>query len=94
MRRTRPATKRARVWYAAGGWQDASMTSTSPEPEHPDDPEDLEEEAKRKFREALERKRAREAGTARGLGGKPAGNVQGEHGPARSRRSFRRRGDG
>jgi hypothetical protein len=73
------------------------MTSASPEPENPVDPEDveeLEEEAKRKFREALERKRAREAGAARGLGGRPSGNVQGEHGPARSRRSFRRRGDG
>src|SRR6185437_14129986 len=97
--RSSPAAGRS----AAGRWQDASMTSSSPEPERPDDsedlkepddPEDLKEEANRKFREALERKRAREAGTARGLGGKPAGNVQGRHGPARSRRSFRRRGDG
>jgi hypothetical protein len=82
------------------------MTSTNPEPERPDDPEDPKEparpddaedpkeEAKRKFREALERKRAREAGTAPGLGGKPPGNVQGGHGPARSRRAFRRRGGG
>lgn len=79
------------------------MTSTSPEPERPDDsedptgpddPEDPKEEAKRKFREALERKRAREAGTAPGLGGKPADNVQGGHGPARTRRAFRRRGGG
>jgi hypothetical protein len=77
------------------------MTSGSPEPERPDDPEDLpedpedlDEEANRKFREALERKRSREAGAARGLGGKPAGNVPGGHGPARSRRSFRRRGGG
>ena len=76
------------------------MTSTSPEPERPDDPEDPDEpedpkeEAKRKFREALERKRAREAGITPGLGGKHAGNVQGGHGPARSRRAFRRRGGG
>lgn len=70
------------------------MTSISPEPECPDDPEDPKEEAKRKFREALERKRAREAGVIPGLGGKPAGNVQGGHGPARSRRAFRRRGGG
>ena len=70
------------------------MTIPSPEPECPDEPEDPKEEANRKFREALERKRAREAGTAHRLGGKSAGNVQERHGPARSRRSFRRRGDG
>jgi hypothetical protein len=54
----------------------------------------IEDEANRKFREALERKRDREAATAGGLGGKDAGKVQGAHGPARSRRSFRRRGGG
>ena len=74
--------------------EDLKEADDSEDLKEPDDPEDLKEEANRKFREALERKRAREAGTARGLGGKPAGNVQGRHGPALSRRSFRRRGDG
>lgn len=44
-----------------------------------------------KFREALERKRAREAGTIGAPGGKDAGKVHGAHGPARNRRSFRRK---
>jgi hypothetical protein len=77
------------------------MTDAESEPELLEDPaglevpEDLEEdEAKRKFREALDRKRAKEADTASGLGGKGAGKVQGVHGPASSRRSFRRRGGG
>jgi hypothetical protein len=44
-----------------------------------------------KFREALERKRAREAGTIDVPRGKDAGKVHGAHGPARNRRSFRRK---
>jgi hypothetical protein len=70
------------------------MTDTGPEPEHPEDPEGLDDEAKRKFREALERKRAKEAETIGGPGGTDTGRVQGTHGPASSRRSFRRRGGG
>ncbi len=53
-----------------------------------------EDEVKRKFREALERKRGKEAETSAGRSGKDAGKVHGVHGPARSRRSFRRRGGG
>jgi Family of unknown function (DUF5302) len=64
------------------------------ESEGTDDPEALEDEAKRKFREALERKRTRETATGAGAGGPGAGKVQGVHGPASSRRSFRRRGGG
>ena len=67
------------------------------EPEVTADPEDAaaaEDEAKRKFREALERKRTRETASAAGAGGHDAGKVQGVHGPASSRRSFRRRGGG
>ncbi len=67
---------------------------TGPEPEPCEDSEDLEDEARRKFREALERKRAREAGTAGGLAGNNTGKVHGAHGPASTRRSFRRRGGG
>ena len=49
------------------------------------------EEAQLHFREALERKRAKEAGTA-GTSGRPdAGKIHSAHGPARNRRSFRRK---
>jgi Family of unknown function (DUF5302) len=75
-------------------WQDVHVTDISAEPENPEEPEGLENEVKSKFREALERKRAREAGTAGGPGGTDAGKIQGPHGPASSRRSFRRRGGG
>ena len=50
-----------------------------------------EDEARRKFREALERKRAREADTSQARGGRDAGKIHGAHGPARQRRSFRRK---
>jgi hypothetical protein len=70
------------------------MTDISTEPEDPGEPEGLENEVKSKFREALERKRSREAGTAGGPGGTDVGKVQGTHGPASTRRSFRRRGGG
>jgi hypothetical protein len=69
----------------------------SPEPEGPADPDGSagsEDDAKRKFREALERKRTLESTTAAGGGGRAGGKVQGPHGPASSRRSFRRRGGG
>jgi Family of unknown function (DUF5302) len=70
------------------------MTDISTGPEESGEPEGLENEVKSKFREALERKRAREAGAADGPGGKEVGKVQRTHGPASSRRSFRRRGGG
>jgi hypothetical protein len=71
------------------------MADAGPEPE-PDHNEDLEpeharDEARRKFREALDRKRAREADADGGRGGMDAGQVHGTHGPARSRRTFRRK---
>ena len=44
-----------------------------------------------KFREALERKRAREAGTFGAPRGKGTGKVHDAHGPAMARRSFRRK---
>lgn len=49
------------------------------------------DEVQPKFREALERKRAREAGTIGAPRGKDAGKVHDAHGPARNRRSFRRK---
>jgi hypothetical protein len=44
-----------------------------------------------KFREALERKRAREADTIGAPRGKGTGKVHDAHGPAMARRSFRRK---
>ena len=50
-----------------------------------------EDEARRKFREALARKRAREAEASGAGQGKGTGKIHGAHGPARQRRSFRRK---
>lgn len=49
------------------------------------------DETKRKFREALERKRGTHA-TAEGA--RDTGKIHGSHGPAASRRSFRRKSGG
>jgi len=75
------------------------MTDTEAEPESSEDPEvpeeaEVQDEARRKFREALDRKRARETSGAGGRASDGAGKVHGAHGPAASRRSFRRRGGG
>ena len=56
-------------------------------PEH----DGSEEEIKRKFREALERKRAKQADSNAARGGEDAGKVPGAHVPARNRHSFRRK---
>jgi hypothetical protein len=58
------------------------------------EPEGSEEEMKRKFREALERKRAKHADASAARGGKDAGKVHGARGQARGRRSFRRKTGG
>jgi Family of unknown function (DUF5302) len=50
-------------------------------------------EVKRKFREALERKREAHA-SASAEGAHGTGKVHGAHGPAASRRSFRRKSGG
>jgi hypothetical protein len=64
------------------------MTDAAPEPEV------SEEEIKRKFREALERKRAKNLDANAASGGKDAGKIHGARGLARSRRSFRRKTGG
>ncbi len=51
------------------------------------------DEVKRKFREALDRKRDAHA-SASAEGTHDTGKVHGSHGPARSRRSFRRKSGG
>jgi len=48
------------------------------------------DEVKRKFREALDRKREAHA-EGQGNGGRDSGKIHGAHGPAASRRSFRRK---
>ena len=70
------------------------MTDAVPEPEGSPEPDGSGEEVKRKFREALERKRATHADASAARGGKDAGKVHGARGPARSRRSFRRKTGG
>ena len=51
------------------------------------------DEMKRKFREALDRKRGSHA-AANAEGAQDTGKVHGSHGPAASRRSFRRKSGG
>ena|ERR1700761_7432269 len=48
------------------------------------------DETKRKFREALERKQ-QARGDGQGQGGRDGSKISGAHGPAASRRSFRRK---
>jgi len=63
----------------------AEATAPAAETETPDL-----DETKRKFREALERKhQAHNEG--QGKGGKDGGKISGAHGPAASRRNFRRK---
>jgi Family of unknown function (DUF5302) len=69
-------------------WEEVCMTDAAPEPEG------SEEESKRKFREALERKNAKDADAGTGRGGKDAGKVHGARGLARNRRTFRRKTGG
>ena len=66
-------------------------------PAPPDDaatPPEAEDDLQRKFREALERKRAQQADSSAQRGGPGGGKVTGAHGPAQSRRSFRRKSGG
>jgi len=52
------------------------------------------DEMKRKFRDALERKRTKQADGNTARGSQDAGKVHGAHGPAGSKRSFRRKTGG
>jgi uncharacterized protein DUF5302 len=67
------------------------MADTTSEPDSAKDDED---ELKRKFREALERKRDKETSIRGGAAGRGTGKVHGVHGPAHSKRSFRRKSGG
>jgi Family of unknown function (DUF5302) len=68
--------------------EEVCMIDAAPEPEG------SEEEIKRNFREALERKRAKHADATAARAGKDAGKVHGARGLARGRRSFRRKTGG
>ncbi|MFC4531161.1 DUF5302 domain-containing protein [Sphaerisporangium dianthi] len=57
----------------------------------PDTPDD---ELKRKFREALERKRRTQAESNGGGRGKDGSKIHGTHGPVGGKRSFRRKSGG
>ena len=59
-------------------------------PDRPDDTKPDLDEVKRKFREALDRKHSAHA-SANAEGAHDTGKVHGSHGPAASRRSFRRK---
>jgi uncharacterized protein DUF5302 len=68
------------------------MADAESEPEGSQD--SSEDEIKRKFREALDRKRGKEAEANTARMGKDAGKIRGNHGPVRNRRSFRRKSGG
>ena len=68
------------------------MAPAGPEQPAPDDtPED---DVRRKFREALDRKRGQHADGSTGSEGKDPSKIHAAHGPAQSRRSFRRKSGG
>jgi hypothetical protein len=63
-----------------------TVAATAGEPAEPGDLD----ETKRKFREALERKHQAH-NDGQGQGGRDGGKISGAHGPAASRRNFRRK---
>jgi hypothetical protein len=70
-------------------------TSAEPESAEPESAEaesiDERDELKRRFREALDRKHNRESEAGASGDGKDPSKVHGTHGPAASRRAFRRK---
>ncbi|MFE5401845.1 DUF5302 domain-containing protein [Streptomyces sp. NPDC056580] len=70
--------------------QDSEPATPETSPEAPDGDGDL----KRKFREALARKRGAQSDAADAAAGPNASKVRAAHGPATSQRSFRRKSGG
>lgn len=60
----------------------------------PEEPEGSDDELKRKFREALERKKTAQGEANAGGKGKNSSKIHGAHGPAAAKRSFRRKSGG
>ncbi len=58
------------------------------------EPTGSEDDVKRKFREALERKRGQQPDKGAAEEAKDPSKIHGAHGPASSRRSFRRKSGG
>jgi Family of unknown function (DUF5302) len=86
-----PALAGVPGWAGTGRRQEAVMAETASGPAEAEDEAGPEDEARRKFREALDRKRAREAEASAAGQGHGTGKIHGAHGPARQRRSFRRK---
>lgn len=59
--------------------------------EEPEGPEPAEDDVKRRFREALERKHAQHADANADNHERGSAKIRSTHGPARNRRSFRRK---
>ena len=68
---------------------EAQAEVTGPAPEA--DPKPELDDVKRRFREALDRKKQVNSADAADSGGKGKGKAQAAHGPASTRRSFRRK---
>jgi hypothetical protein len=77
----------------AGAPADEAPAAPVPSDEHGAGANPDLDEMKRKFRAALDRKRGTQA-NANAEGAQDTGKVQGSHGPAASRRSFRRKSGG
>lgn len=82
-----PGTATAPEVSTAAGASTAPEAGTAPED---DDMPDL-DDVKRHFREALDRKNKANSKDSSGTGGKATGKAQVAHGPASTRRSFRRK---
>lgn len=70
--------------------KDAEQERRSAENAAPQEPS-AEDDVKRRFREALERKQGKNAASNGSASGKDPSKVHSAHGPAASRRSFRRK---
>jgi hypothetical protein len=72
---------------------ETSVAAEVPETEgaEPEEENGAEDEVKRRFREALERKQGKNASGNGAASGKDPSKVHSAHGPAASRRSFRRK---
>ncbi|MFD0885624.1 DUF5302 domain-containing protein [Streptosporangium algeriense] len=64
------------------------MSDVTPDPEGSENADD---ELRRRFREALERKRSAQGDSASGGKGKGSSKIHGTHGPVAGKRSFRRK---
>lgn len=73
----------------------AKMPDAEPEKQSAGDAaaeeQSTEDEVKRRFREALERKQGKNAAANESMSGKDPSKVHSAHGPAATRRSFRRK---